>query len=147
MSGWIVSKRFALWIGRRYVEMNMDSVVRLARPEGPAMDEDDRMVARPVPARLLYEGRARVYTMSGPQNNDTMEESQVFSSSYVTLPLDTVPQYNDLVEVLESPDDQIVGKVMRVLDVDGGGSLPVGRRCMVTAAQRFAGWTWVQEQP
>lgn len=153
MSGWRLNTDFARWLSRRYAENNMTTQIRIGRPSSGSaiVDDDDRLLARPVPARLIYEGKARLYQLSGPQDSSTTEESTTFSSSYVSTPLkdedgkDVVTQVNDLIEILDTEDDLVVGCVMRVLDVDAGGLLPVARRHMVSTAQRFRGWTWVTE--
>ncbi len=136
---------------RDYAEGNMRAKVRIARPAEPEVSPTDDLMAIPKVVRFVYEGRARIYTVSGPQPSFGAEEDAVFSSSFISVPLsDTkgqpvLTQVNDLIEVLEHSDGLLVGRVFRVLDVDAGGQWPAVRRHMVSGAQRFAGWTWVQE--
>lgn len=144
-----VNSDFIMWTARTYAEGNMLSKVRIARMDDPQQDPGNISVIHPVVARLLYEGKARVYTVSGPSGDMSMDEPQAFSSSNISVPLKDVDgntvitQVDDLIEVVEHFDDLVVGRVFRVVDVDAGGQWPVVRRHMVSGAARFAGWTWV----
>jgi len=146
-----VNNDLVLAIARRYANSNMTASITLSRPQGLEVDDEGHVV-RVVPASLVYRGAARVYTASGPQASESAEESESFSTSYISTPLvddygkDVLSQVNDLIEVNEHYDPLMRGRVFRVMDVDAGGQWPVVRRHMVVGAQRFAGWTWLDEQ-
>jgi uncharacterized protein DUF6093 len=138
-------------IVRNYAESNMRATVRIARTASPTLSATDELIAIPTLMRLIYEGKGRVYTVSGPQPSFGTDEDQVFSTSFISVPLKdskgltVVSQVNDLIEIVEHSDNLLVGRVFRVLDVDAGGQWPAVRRHMVSSAQRFAGWTWIDE--
>ena len=126
----------------------MIHTVRVARMSDPERDLGDGFIVNPIEASLLYEGKGHVYQVSGPSVMNIGDETSYFSSSYISTPLkdgngdEIVTQVNDLIEVLDHPDELVVGRVFRVQDVDAGGLFPVARRHMVSGAQRFSGWTW-----
>lgn len=147
----IVLSQRVMWIARTFAERNMLAKVRIVRTADPVQSDENAIIVSPVPASLLYEGKARVYTVSGPSSDMSMDEPQAFSTSYISIPLPkeleapVLTQVDDLIEVTEHFDQMIVGRVFRVLDVDGGGQWPVVRRHMVSGAARYSGWTWVDE--
>lgn len=148
----LVNSPLILQIASRYAEGNMIASVTITRPKGLEIDETGHIVSVVDPDSLVYKGKARVYTASGPQATETAEESEAFSTSFISTPLkdsygkDIISQVNDLIAVDEHWDALIVGRVFRVMDVDAGGQWPVVRRHMVVGAQRSAGWTWADEQ-
>lgn len=143
-----VDQDLVAWYARRYVISNMTSWVRIARRDRIEVAHDGQGVAIPIYLSLLYEGVARVYPASGPQNVDSTEESQVFASSYVSTPMKDLngelllTQVNDVIEVVRTSDPLLVGRYFRVIDVDAGGQWAHVRRHMVTGAERYEGWTW-----
>ena len=72
---------------RSYAESNMLAKVRIVRSSQPVVQQDDDVIAVPGAVWLIYEGKARLYTVSGPQPNFTTDEDQVFSTSYISVPI------------------------------------------------------------
>lgn len=86
--------------------------------------------------------------VSGPLLYGIDDESQEFSQTYVSIPIEvdgnlTSPMVDDIVEVVDHPDALLVGKYFRVRDVQSGSQLPVTRLMQVAGAQR--GTHWVDE--
>ena len=132
---------------RGYAERNMLSLVRITRPtQVPTLDPATGLATAGADLASVYEGKARVYGVSGPQTMNLGEEVQYFQSTYVSIPVyvdgeATAPRVDDLVEVLEHSDPLMVGKRFRVMDVEIGGAVPSVRRMQVSGVQRFRSWT------
>lgn len=133
---------------RRFAESNMTAQVEITRP-GPAAFEPSSGELEAQPGPVIYEGKARVYAVSGPVTMDLGDDPQYFSSSMVSVPLvddfgvNVLPEVNDLVRVLEHPDPLMLGRLFRVMDVEAGGQFAVLRRMQVMGIQR--GRTWVPD--
>jgi len=147
----IPSNPLILAYAQDYCDSNMLSSVRIVRMAEPVLDQSNEGVVLPVLAKALYEGRARIYGLSGPQTSDAMDESQTFSTSYVSVPMRALDmrgdplatQVDDMIEVTAHSDATVVGMVLRVLDVDAGGQWPACRRHMVTTARPSPSWVLV----
>lgn len=131
---------------QRFAESNMTAQVRVTRPGDAALDvETGELEADAGP--VVYEGKGRVYSASGPATLDLGDEPQYFSTGYVSVPMvdasgsNVLPQVNDLVEVIEHPDPLMVGRRFRVMDVEAGGQFAVVRRMQVMGIQRGRSWT------
>lgn len=130
---------------RRFVESNMTAFVEITRPGEPDfVSSSGELEADSGP--VVYEGKARVYTVSGPVTLELGDDPQYFSSAVVSVPLvddfgvNVLPQVNDLVEIQEHPDPLMLGRRFRVMDVEAGGQFAVLRRMQVVGIQR--GRTW-----
>lgn len=136
----IVDDQAVTRYARRYAEANMTAKVKITRMEEPAFDDTSGDLSA-LEAYVVYEGKARVYTISGPMTMNLGEEPQYFSSTYVSIPLDVVmPQVDDVIEVLAHGDWAVVGRKFRVMDVEGGGQYPAVRRMQVTGVQNSKQW-------
>lgn len=137
-------RRLAERYARRFAESNMIATVRVTRMGEPVLDPATGALDAS-PQVLVYEGKARVYAVSGPMTYSLGEEPQYFSGSYVSIPLfravgESDPQVDDVVEVLADPDPLVVGRMFRVVDVESGGQFPSARRMQVTGVQRSRNW-------
>jgi hypothetical protein len=131
---------------QRYAEANMTATVAVSRMAEPSLDSITGNLAA-IEAFLLYQGKARVYGVSGPMTMSLGEEPQYFSSTYVSIPLAApMPQVDDVVEVLTHHDWTVVGRLFRVMDVEAGGQYPAVRRMQVTGVQNSKQWTSVAQQ-
>ena len=125
------TRETSLRIGRRYATRNMVHEVRVWRSAKPF----DLDAAEP-DATLLYEGFARLYSIAA---GGTVDDGELvyMSSSYVSLPWEVDnTQVDDLIEMVKAEDIAASGRWFRVLNIDGGGELPVVRRHTVTSVQR-----------
>jgi hypothetical protein len=145
------SSSMTLWYLRRYADANMTSLVEILRIDDPVIDADNPSVAEPVKVKRVYQGKARIYQASGQGGTAIADEDMAFSTSYISIPsVDpngaVIPvQVNDFFRIIDTGDPELVGRMFRVLDVDAGGQWSASRRCMVTGAQRYEGWTWIYE--
>lgn len=141
-----VSSTLVQRYAQRFVEGNMTAVVRLSRPDPGVFDHVDGSLDV-ASGQVVYEGKGRVYPVSGPLTLNLGDEPQYFSQAFVSVPLvddvgdNVLPQVDDLVEVLEHPDPLSVGRLFRVTDVEAGGQFAVVRRMQVVGVQRFRSWT------
>jgi hypothetical protein len=136
----IVNDNAVIKYARRYVEANMTAKVKILRMDNPSWDADTGGVAA-TEQFTVYEGKARVYGVSGPMTMNLGEEPQYFSSTYVSVPYDAVlPRVDDVVLVTEHYDWTLVGRSFRVMDVEAGGQYPAVRRMQVTGVQTSRQW-------
>lgn len=144
-------KRFdtPLWIARRHVERVMNSKVRIGRMDHVDDQDDPTKPSTTKILRTVYCGPARLYSLAGGGGPQEFGDGLGYmSSSYISIPLTDQKcwtQVDDMIEVLGHPDPDTVGRVFRVMDVDGGGQFPVVRRHTVTSIQRSPQWTWPAE--
>lgn len=118
-------------LAKSYAEGNMNAAVRITRPTDPVFNRTTGFLAEPTEA-LIYSGKARITTLSGPVQLSVGDDPQFYSSCYVSIPLASTPQVDDIVQITAHPDTAIVGRFFRIEDVEGGSEMPVVRRmrCM-----------------
>ncbi len=136
---------------RANVEANMLSQVLITRPDAPTIDGDGLLVSDATPL-VVYEGKARLTSATGPVTYTLGEEVQFFSSAAATIPVtllgrDTPPTQtivdvaiNDRLEVLGSDDPMMTGKRFRVVDVELQGILVSSRKLQLVGINRYGGW-------
>lgn len=131
---------------QKYAEMNMTATVRIDRPAPATLDNATGDVTAQV-QKTVYEGKARLSTVSGPVQYSLGEEPQYFSSGTVYIPLldadgqPTTPQVNDVVIVTSHPDVLMVNRAFRVMNVNASGQFVATRELSVTGVQRWEAWT------
>ena len=132
-------------IAADYAFRNMIGVVegvRVVRSE-PGTDAGSTV-------KRVYFGPARIHIVGGPQNRFDGDELNVFSGSTISTPSryagqDVLTQTGDLLKVTKHIDDEIVGRVFQVIDIDSGGQWNVYRPHQVTVSQKSEVWTYVDE--
>jgi hypothetical protein len=128
------SHPLVMGVVRSYTRFNQNATVRILRMDEPQLGTDAELDA--VARGVVYTGRGRVYTVSGPVQFMLGEEPQYYSSTYVSVP-DTheqnaadytyrigdpvLPRVDDIVEVLAHHDARTQGKKLRVTDVQSAG--------------------------
>lgn len=132
----IYSHRLVTGIVRSYTRFNQNATVRILRMTTPLEDPAGETLDASA-GGVVYSGRGRVYTVSGPVQFMLGEEPQYFSSTYVSVP-DTheadavdgvgyltgdpvLPRIDDIVDVVAHHDARTVGKKFRVTDVQSAG--------------------------
>lgn len=91
----------------------------------------------------IYQGQARIYSVSGPQVVDLGEADIALRMTYVSIPSDwlPVPQRDDIITVLEARSDEgLQDKAFRILDVDGGGLVRAVRRMQCVSWEENSSW-------
>jgi hypothetical protein len=132
--------------------MNMTATVRVDRPGTPTLDTTGGDVTAVV-SKVVYEGKGRVSTVSGPVQYSLGDEPQYFSSGSIFIPLlddsglPTTPQVNDIVTILSHIDVLMVDRVFRVMNVQASGQFVAARELAVTGVQRWEGWTPAEDIP
>lgn len=135
----IVNDEAVTRYARRYAEANMTATVRITRMDEPFLNSSGDLI--PEEMFTIYEGKGRVYSVSGPMTMNLGEEPQYYSSTYISIPLSaTLPRVDDVVEVLTHRDWTMPGRKFRVMDVEAGGQYPAARRMQVTGIQRSKQW-------
>lgn len=136
----IVNDEAVTRYARRYAEANMTAKVRVTRMTDASLSDDTGDLTAQE-QYIVYEGKARVYAVSGPMTMNLGEEPQYFSSTYVSIPLEAaLPHVDDVVEVLNHGDWTMRGRRFRVMDVEGGGQYPAVRRMQCTGIQNSKQW-------
>ena len=137
---------------RRFAESNMTATVTITRPDSAIFDTDTGDLDA-VTGDKVYEGKARVYTVSGPMSYGLGDENQYYQASYVSVPLEddlrnpVLPQIDDLIHIDSHHDPLIEGKYYRVTDVEGSGQYVASRRLQVVGAQNSRTWVDTARHP
>lgn len=137
---------------RSYTKSNQTAQVRIVRTDKPILDGE---LAEANPVGVVYVGRGRVYTVSGPVQYMLGEEPQYFASTYVSVPdrqenaaadgayaIDDPVKIavNDIVEVLSHHDPNTEGRKFRVTDIQGGGQFRPFIVMNVVGVQNAPNW-------
>ena len=124
-----------------YAEANMIATVKIERPLQPVFDQTTGALGMPADA-VVYQGKARVYGVSGPATYSVGDEPQYFSSTYVSIPQGAAnPRVDDVIEVMSHPDASLVGRFFRVQDAESGGQMPAATRMQVIGIQPSRQWS------
>lgn len=135
-------------LARKYTEANMIASVRIARMSEPTEGDELDWRNTATTLRVVYEGKGRLWGVSGGSETDYGDEVTAFSSTYVSIPLtdsDGNPpdvMVDDIVVVTAHTDPAVVGRAFRVMDVDAGGQFPAARRLQVTSVQKSREWVF-----
>ena len=135
--------RTTIAMARRQVVSRMPARVRIERAAGEPELVPGSLRAR-VGRELVYEGRARVsLTMSsqateGDQVTHTMTGQVVMPYSVDDRILR--PRVEDVITVLEAPDQAQEGLVLRCTSIAAGGHLPIFRTLNVAGAALSRSW-------
>jgi hypothetical protein len=147
------STNASAYIARVYAERNMDSMVRIWRPDSPGfVPQSGTLLAEEM--FEVYLGKARVYTVSGPITMGIGDEPTYYSSTFVSIPLTTEdpfaspavepvaqsPRVDDIVQVDRHRDPLMVDRYFRVVDVEAGSQFPVSRRLQCVGIQASKQW-------
>lgn len=101
---------------------------------------DEVIYDHPDPTLAGSGGPAGITTQSGSQQSDYADESSYTSTVRVMLPQSAPrnPRIDDQVLVLASPDQDVVGEWLRVVDVEAGGRLTasITMTCTLTPPSR-----------
>lgn len=132
---------------RSYARGNMRDTVRIHRSGKSVFDEatGTLQAAEGVP---IYEGPARVYSVTGPVSYSLGDEPQHFSSTFVSIPVIgddgqpvNAPQIFDVVVVVTAPGDpEMAGRTFTIQDVEAGGQWSAVRRLQVVGVQASPVW-------
>ena len=143
------SMAFATRTARATAKGTMNSLGLITRPGG-GFDPDLREYDPSNPT-VVYDDPttpgagniAGITVAQGPINMDLGDEPQYYSSIAVYLPSDVpiLPMINDLVLVKASPDQPIVGRYFRVLDVPVGGRIDASIDLQCTGIQPSREWS------
>jgi Family of unknown function (DUF6093) len=124
------------WMGAEYCEGNMIGSIKIFRKQAPVFDPVTGKLTAQTDT-LIYQGKARIATVSGPLTYQLGDEPQYFSAATVSIPEDftPIPQVDDVIEVVAHPAPGLVGRSYRVTDVQGGGQIHSARVMSVTGVQ------------
>lgn len=141
--------RVPIDIARRYAVKNMIDRVKVVRQTEPMLNTDGTIDVEQ--GTLVYEGPGRVYSVAGPMAMGIGDEPTVFSTTYVSVPLEWADaavdvHIDDIVEVLEHSDPMTSGRFFAVMDVQQGGTLPIVRRLQVQGIQPSHQWDHIPDE-
>lgn len=129
------SMTFATRAARASAAGSMNSLVVITRPSDQTEGDYDLVTREYTPgeAAVIYDDEdtpgagaiAGITVAQGPLQMDLGDEPQYYSSLtvYIPSPVPSVPRINDLVHVIASPDQPIIGRWFRVMDVPVGGRI------------------------
>lgn len=135
------STQLARPYAQAYAEGNMIATVRIVRPSAPSFDRATGGLTSMGAETLVHEGPGRVYNVTGPVQYALGDEPQYYSSTFISIPITaTKPRVDDVVEIVDHPDPNIVGRFFRVQDVEAGGQIPVVHRMQAVGVQASRQW-------
>jgi hypothetical protein len=138
----VINHQRVIVVAREFAESNMTAEVSITRKASAVFDAETGSLTSGEPV-VVYEGKARIYTVQGPVQNSYGDEPTYFSSTIVSVPVvtATLPRVDDLIEVTAHMADPImVGRVFRVQDVEAGGQWMAARKLQVTGVQESQQW-------
>lgn len=147
MSAMIVNLSFSQQLVRKYAEDNMTSAVTIVRKQPAVFDEATGMLSSGAPT-VIYTGKGRLYPATGPVRYALGDESQRFSGTSLSIPVETndIPAVDDVVLVTACPSDPaMVGRFFAVVDVESGGMLVAVRRMQLVGVQESPQWPVVSQ--
>jgi hypothetical protein len=132
---------------RAYARGNMRDIVRVQRSGRSEFDSATGTLQAGSPV-TIYEGPARVYSVTGPVSYSLGDEPQHFSSTYVSIPVIgddgqpvNAPQVNDVLTIVTAPGDpEMAGRTFQIQDVEAGGQWSAVRRLQVVGVQASPQW-------
>ena len=127
-------------MARRYVRSRATDAMRytcqIERVTHPQVRSDLTAIAGG--KTILYTGICRIWEVSGGGSVVIGETDVSLQNTYISIPWDvpTVPQRNDEILILTSPDEpELIGKRFQINEVNKAGELRPTRRFQVTMVQ------------
>lgn len=125
-----ISPFAASYVRRRTTERMVDAC-KIWKP-GAVVVNPSTGVASRAAGDLKYEGPCRFWEVPGGVQVIVGDEQITTASAFLTLPYDSiVPESDDVVQITESVDSDLVGRVVNVTGVIRGGGLRASRRFTV----------------
>lgn len=132
---------------RGHATAHMYYTVRIVRMKQGVFDEDTGGIATAINLEI-YDGPARIWTVSGPQVIAVGEDQMSFTQTNMSIPWDSdpVPHRDDIATVSTYDphpgygDSALLGRSFRILDVQLGGQMFATRRMSVLSVTDSAAW-------
>jgi hypothetical protein len=127
-----ISRRARSYV-RKKATQEMLSTCRIERVTDPSWDQGTNLVTSGNKT-LIYEGVCRIWEVSGARPFIAADDVIVLQSTNLSIPWDSspVPRRDDEVTITDSKvDDNLVGRVYRIMDQAKGGDLRATRRFVV----------------
>lgn len=127
---------------KAYAESLMIATVKIERKGAPAFDSVTGAVSSGAPSPI-YEGKARIWSVTGPMQLSFGDEPTYYSNTFATIPVATepIPRIDDVLTVINHPGDPgIEGRVFQVKDVEAGGQFLPSRRLQLVGVQESKQW-------
>jgi len=127
---------------RNSAEAQFDCTVRIFISSTPTLNTTTGAYTS-VEGATIYTGPARIWSVDGGVLMNLGEGDYATMTTYCSIPWDAtpVPENDNQIVVTDSPGDpNLVGKVFRVMSVDGGGQMRATRRMQVTALTENRSW-------
>lgn len=143
----IVVSPYARNYARTHMTAHMYYTIEIDRMAEGIFDEDSGHILPKVKMKI-YQGPARIASVTGPQVLGLGEDQMAFVSTSISIPWDTdpVPNRDDIAVVLSYDphagfgDAALVGRAFRILNVEFGGQMFAVRRMSALAIQESAAW-------
>lgn len=143
------STRAAAFAARAYAERNMVDEALVWRPKAPVLEDDGTLESQV--DFVLWDGKARVWSVQGPLTMGVGDEPTYYSQTFCSIPLvvqqepdvepvPMSPRVDDVVQVLRHRDPLMVSRYFRVVDVEAGGFLPACRKMQLVGIQASKQW-------
>lgn len=128
-----ISPFAASYVRKRTTEHMVDRC-KIWRP-GDVVVDNDGNASRNI-AEVKYEGACRFWEVSAGQQVVVGDQQISMTQSYLTLPYNApVPEQDDIVQITESADSDLQGRVVNITGVVRGGGLRASRRFTVQVVE------------
>lgn len=130
---------------RRYVrdraQSHMNCTVVLSRFKRGTLDETTGRYTATT-GTVLYTGLARIWSSNTGNVFDVSGTEMSMVSTYCSFPWDVaMPHKDDKIEVVTCPGDaDLVGRVFRIIYVDGGGLMTATRKTQIVGQTENRSW-------
>lgn len=129
---------------RKRVEAQMLASITIQRGDLGALNPTTGTVGGLTNLVTIYSGKARIWTAGG--NAIALGDGIIdMNQTYVSIPIDatTTPRRDDIVTVLNDmlADVDLDDRVLRVMEVDGGGLVGAARRLTCSYFNQSRYWT------
>ena len=146
------STKAAAYCSRVFAERNMVDRVLVWRPAEPVLLDGYGRLQSQVDF-YVYDGKARVWSTTGPLTIGVGDEPRYSSQTFCSIPLAKPdpfsnpessiaesPRVDDIVQVQQHRDPLMLDRYFRVVDVEAGGLLPPCRRMQLVGIQASRQW-------
>lgn len=128
-----ISPFAASYVRKRTTEHMVDRC-RIWKPGDVVVDDDGS--AHRDESQLKYEGPCRFWEVNAGQQIVVGDQQISMTQSYLSLPFDSIiPEQDDVVQITESVDSDLVGRVVNITGVVRGGGLRASRKFTVQVVE------------
>lgn len=122
------------YVRKRTTEHMVDSC-KIWKPGAPVVDPVTGVATRPQ-STIKYEGPCRFWEVPSGTQVIVGDQQITQAQTYLSLPYNSIiPESDDVVQITDSDDIDLVGRMVNVISVVRGGGLRASRRFLVQVVE------------